>query len=181
MNTAKKSKTFVLDTSAILSGKPINFDNVKLVTTQGVSDELKPGGRDYREFQFLIEKGLTICLPSKNSINKIRETSTETGDVDRLSKTDIEVLALAYEIKKEESQEPIILTDDYSIQNIADYLNIGYMSISQSGITKRFKWTYRCRGCGKKFKDNISICPICGADTKKIISSKNDIKKRDTK
>jgi UPF0271 protein len=177
MNTTKKSKTFILDTSAILSGKPINFDNVNLVTTQGVSDELKPGGRDYQQLQFLIEKGLTIRLPSKDSINYIKKTSTETGDIGRLSKTDIEVLALAYEIKKEEDEEPVILTDDYSIQNIADYLNIGYMSISQTGITKRFKWTYRCRGCGKKFKDNISICPICGADTKKIISSKKDFNK----
>ena len=181
MNTVKKSKTFILDTSAILSGKPINFDNVNLVTTQSVSDELKPGGRDYREFQFLIEKGLTIRLPSKNSIDKIKKTSTETGDNGRLSKTDIEVLALAYEIKNEPDQEVFILTDDYSIQNIADHLNIEYLSISQTGITKRFKWTYRCRGCGKKFKDNISICPICGADTKKIISSKKDIIKRDTK
>ena len=90
-------------------------------------------------------------------------------------------MALSLDIKSEK-KEIIILTDDYSIQNVAHVTNINFESISQSGITKKFKWVSRCRGCGKKFKDNISVCPICGADTKNIISIKKDIdKNRDRK
>lgn len=177
MNTKKKTKIFILDTSAILSGKPINLDKVKMVTTPGISKELKPGGRDYQSFQFLIERGLSIRSPSKESINKIKTTSNKTGDANRLSKTDVEILALALDISKDDEKEAIILTDDYSIQNVANVLNIKFETISQSGITKRFKWTCRCRGCGKKFKENIRICPICGAETKTVISSKKVIKK----
>lgn len=172
----KKIKVFILDTSAILSGKPINLDNVKIVTTPGVSKELKPGGRDYRFYQFLIERGLSILSSSKESINKIKTTSDKTGDASRLSNTDVEILALALDISKDDEKEPIILTDDYSIQNVAHVLNIPFEAISQSGITKRFKWACRCRGCGKKFKENIKICPICGAETKTVISSKKVIK-----
>jgi len=172
----KKIKVFILDTSAILSGKPINLDNVKIVTTPGVSKELKPGGRDYRFYQFLIERGLSILSSSKESINKIKTTSDKTGDASRLSNTDVEILALALDISKDDEKEPIILTDDYSIQNVAHVLNIPFEAISQSGITKRFKWAARCRGCGKKFKENIKICPICGAETKTVISSKKVIK-----
>ena len=171
-----KIKVYILDTSAILSGKPINFDNASMVTTPGISKELEPGGRDYQSFQFLIEKGLSVHSPSKESTDKIKAISDKTGDANRLSKTDIEIIALALDINKDNEKEAIILTDDYSIQNVAHVLNIPFEAISQSGITKRFKWAARCRGCGKKFKENIKICPICGAETRTVISSKKVIK-----
>jgi len=181
MNSNKKSKVVIIDTSAVLSGKPINFDDVIVVTTQSVSDELKPGGKDYQTFQFLIEKGLKINFPSMESIVKTRDISSRTGDIGRLSKTDIDILALALDFSRERDKEPVILTDDYSIQNVANVLNIKFESISQQGIKKRFKWSYRCRGCGKKFEEYIKVCPICGAATKNIISRKTNIKKRDLK
>jgi UPF0271 protein len=177
MNLNKKSKIFILDTSVILSGKPIDFDNVVLVTASSVYDELTPGGRDYQRFQLLIEKGLSILSVSKESVNKVNIAATETGDAGRLSKTDFEILALALDITKKHDKVPIIITDDYSIQNVADYLKIRFKSFSQSGITKRFKWTCRCLGCRKQFKDNISYCPICGAETQKIISEKRSLRK----
>ncbi len=177
MISKKKSKIFILDTSAVLSGKPINLANTMMVTTPCVSRELKPGGRDYQTFQFLLEKGLVIHSPSKESTDKINNVSLETGDIDRLSDADKEILALALDINKDEEKESIIITDDYSIQNIAHVLNIKFESISQSGITKKFKWIYQCRGCGKKFKENIKTCPICGARTKNIVSHKENIER----
>ena len=177
MDTKKKTKIFVLDSSAILSGKPIDLDNAKMITAPGIYKELKPGGRDYQSFQLLIERGLSIQTLSKESYDKIKKISGKTGDVNRLSKTDIEILALALDINKADEKEAIILTDDYSIQNVANVLNIKFETISQSGITKKFKWTCRCRGCGKNFKENIRICPICGAETKTVIFSKKIIKK----
>jgi len=170
-----KKQFFIIDTSAILSGKPINLDNANMSTTPGVSEELKPGGRDYRTFQLLQEKGLIIQSPSKESVNKINKTAEETGDKERLSTADIEILALALDINKDVNKETIILTDDYSIQNVANTLNIKFQSFSQRGITKKFKWMYRCPGCGKRFKESIKICPICGSETKISISHKEHI------
>ena len=175
MTIKNKTKIFIIDTSAILSGKPINLDDVKIVTTPSISGELRPGGRVYQSFQFLIEKGLFFKKPSKESVDKVNIAINKTGDINRLSKTDIEILALALDFEKE--NEPIILTDDYSIQNVAHFLKIKFETISQSGIIKRFKWTCRCRGCGKKFKENIKICPICGTETRTVISGKENIKK----
>jgi UPF0271 protein len=171
-----KPKIFIIDTSVILSGKPISLKNGKMVTTQGVSKELTPGGKDYQNFQFLIEKGLSVYSPTKESIKHVRLLSEETGDINRLSDTDTEILALAFEINNEDKEEPIILTDDYSIQNVANKLKIKFESVSQSGIKKRFKWQSRCTGCGKKFKDNINICPICGSTTKSIVTNMENIK-----
>jgi UPF0271 protein len=175
MDNNKKTKIFILDTSAVLSGKPIDLGNSKMLTVMDISNEIKPGGRDYRSFQFLMEQGLALQSPTKESVDKVKDTSNKTGDVNRLSKIDIDILALALDIGKREGNEPIILTDDYSIQNVANFLNIKFETINQSGITKKFKWGCRCRGCGKKFKENIKICPICGADTKTVISNKKDL------
>jgi len=177
MRCKKKSKVFIIDTSAVLSGKTIDLENAEMVTVLGVSKELKPGGRDFQVFQFLKEKGLKINSPSKESIDRVNFVSLETGDKDRLSDPDKEVLALALDINKNDDKEAIVLTDDYSIQNLAHVLNIKYESISQSGITKKFKWTYQCSGCGKKFKENIKTCPICGADIKNIISRRENIER----
>jgi UPF0271 protein len=171
-----KKQLFIIDTSAILSGKPINIASENMVTTSSVSDEFKPGGKDYRNFQFLKEKGLLAKLPSKESISLIKSSAEETGDLYRLSSADIEILALALEVNNEKNKEAVILTDDYSIQNVANSLNIKFQSISQRGITKKFKWLYRCPGCGKQFKESIRICPICGTETKISIGNKYQMK-----
>ena len=175
MSTKKKTKIYILDTSAILSGKPIDFD-AEILTTTGVTKEIGPGGKDYFLFQVLLEKKLSIHSPSKDSIKKVNTTSLVTGDSNRLSEVDKELLALALDVKKE-GKKPVIITDDYSIQNTANTLKIEYIGINQQEITRKFKWIYRCRGCGKKFKENIQICPICGDKTKSIILKKENLKK----
>jgi len=174
MTHIKKTKVFIIDTSAILSGKPINIIG-DMVTSSSVSDEFSPGGRSYRSFQFLVEKGLKVMFPSSESVNKINRKSVEIGEENRLSKADKDILALALDFLKLNNKEVIILTDDYSIQNIAVVFKIKFESVNQIGITKKFKWSYRCQGCGKKFKEHINICPICGAEIKTIISNKKTI------
>jgi len=169
-----KKCIYILDTSAILSGKPLNFNENKIISSELIKNEIRPGGKDYKNFLYLLEQGLILVKPKIKSINEIKEISKRTGDISRLSKVDIEILAIGFEYDKNNSNV-IILSDDYSIQNIASFLKIKYEIVSQKGITKRFKWIYRCQGCGKKFKDNIKICPICGAKTKTVISKKSDI------
>jgi len=169
-----KSKIYILDTSAILSGKNTIFTSGS-VTCTGVSEELQPGGKDYQYFQFLKEKGLKILSPQKKYLEKIKEYAKKTGDLGRLSEIDIELLALAIEIKNKGENDPILITDDYSIQNLANTLDIKFETISQNGITEKFKWINKCQGCGKKFKENINSCPICGSKTKKVVIKKNSL------
>jgi len=171
-----KKTIYIIDTSAILSGKIIDLENEKIVTVHNIKQEINPPGNDYIQFQLLIEKGLVFNQPSKSSIERIEEESKKTGDFERISKIDTEILALALEYKNEGIYTPVILTDDYSIQNMANFLNIKFISISQKGITKRFKWIYRCQGCGKKFKDNIKICPICGSELKKKLNRRDNLR-----
>jgi UPF0271 protein len=170
-----KKQFFIIDTSAILSGKPIRLDNISIVTTPAVSNELSPGGRDFRTFELLKETGLAIHAPSKEAINRVKKTAQETGDDSRLSLADIEIVALAIDINKESNQEATILTDDYSIQNIASTLQIKFQVFSQKGITKKFKWVSRCPGCKKQFNEITKICPVCGTITKSYMLHKKNL------
>ena len=171
----KKQKIIIIDTSAILSGKQISIDDAKMITTPGVSSELRPGGRDYRAFEHLMEKGLIIESPSQDSIKKIKKTAEETGDIQRLSSADIEILALAVDISITGEKELLLLTDDYSIQNVAEALKIPFQGVSQQKITKKFKWLCCCPGCGKRFSESRKICTICGTATKLVPLRKDDV------
>ena len=170
-----KKQVFVIDTSAILSGKPIHFNNKKIVTTPAVSDELNPGGRDFRTFELLKATGLAIHAPSKEAINHVQKTAQKTGDDSRLSLADIEIVALAIDINNDPDQEATILTDDYSIQNVASTLRIQFQAFSQNGITKKYKWVSRCPGCKKQFNEITKICPICGTIIKSSVLYKKKL------
>ncbi len=83
-----------------------------------------------------------------------------TGDSRRLSETDIEVLALALELGYQ------IVTDDYSIQNLATVLGVPFRGLDQKGIGAVFEWEARCKGCGKRFPAAVKECDICGSETR---------------
>lgn len=168
-----KKKVYVVDTSAILTGKPLDFD-AYFVTTPSVDAELSEGGRDYRNLQFLKEKGLRVSSPTKEAVKRVRSVAEETGDLVRLSDADIELLALAVDEEKR-VDAVTILTDDYSIQNVAFSLGIPFESISEKGITKKFIWRYMCVGCKRKYKEHIKTCPICGKEVKTIVQHATDV------
>jgi len=173
----KECIVYLIDTSAILSGKPLNFTEEKCVTTPKIAEELSPGGKDYFHFQMLCEKGLMIMKPSMKSTSYINNIIEKYGEGKRLSTADKELLALAYELKQNNKQIPVIISDDYSIQNIANDLQIKVNPINQKEITKSFKWGFRCSGCRKIINEDVDVCPICGSSVKPIVINKKPLKK----
>lgn len=120
-------------------------------------------------FQYLREKGLQLHRPSNKALEKIQHAIEQMGEKKRLSTADQSVLALAFDLNETEGKKAIILSDDYSIQNIASVLHIHFQSVSQKGITKTFKWIRRCRGCGRKLSEEETECPICGSSAKFVV------------
>ena len=97
---------------------------------------------------------------SQGSLNKVREAAARTGDIGRLSPVDLTVLALAVDVGG------TIWSDDYSIQNVASVMGIGFRAVGMKGIKKTFRWKYRCVGCGKRYNESMPDCPICGSQLK---------------
>ncbi|MCS7144602.1 MAG: NOB1 family endonuclease [Archaeoglobaceae archaeon] len=107
-------------------------------------------------------KDLRVESASQESLKMVIEVSNKTGDIHKLSETDLKVLAKALD-EKEKGNEVVLVTDDYSIQNVAMALGINFENVIHPRISKGFKWVRVCRGCGRKVDSNI--CPICGCET----------------
>ena len=149
---------YVLDTSAILSGKDLPAD-CELYSSPKILDELRQG-RMRRRLDFLIESGMKILSPSEDTLVEVVQAAEKSGDISRVSEADLEILGLAKELKA------TLLTDDYSIQNLASILHVDYMGISQDGIIKTLKWRIRCKGCGRFWDTMHPSCPVCGSELK---------------
>ncbi len=148
-------KVFIIDASAIFFKKVYGNS----VTVSDVIDEVKD---DDSRLYLAITK-IKVEEPSKDSIKFIEQMAKSTGDIYKLSKSDIKLIALAYE-KKKSGKKVAILTDDYSIQNLAKSLGLETESVIQKGITKTFRWIKVCRGCGRVLNAKTNVCPICGCE-----------------
>jgi len=147
-------KVFVIDSSVIFLRKA---HYGKMVTIPEVVDEIK----DENSRLYLSLLDLKVEEASNESIDKVIKVAKKTGDIHKLSDTDIKLLAKALdEIKK--GNDAVLVTDDYSIQNVAMFLGLKIENIIQPTISKAFKWVKVCKGCGRKVEGDI--CPVCGSE-----------------
>ena len=142
-----------MDTSGLFGLEQLPPDWEAFVT-EGVLAELEKYN-DRRAENLL--PAIKVSQATTASLSKVKEAARGTGDSSRLSRTDMEVLALALELRA------AVVTDDYSIQNLAAVLGVEFMPMSMKGITKVLRWNYLCTGCGKVFKEPQPDCPVCGS------------------
>lgn len=168
-----QKQIFILDASAIIGGfyskKEANF------TTNNVIQEIK----DLKSSILLesaIEKGfIKIREPDEKDIKEIDAIIKDSGDILRLSNVDKNIIALALKYKKK-GFKPLVITDDYSIQNTLKTININYMSVLTNGIDEVINWVKKCKGCKKIYPSDYHYedCEICGSP---IFKKKIKIKK----
>lgn len=151
----------VLDTSALFSMQDLPPGEVYV--TPGVIAEL----RKYEDPRLRYwEDVLKVASPSPQAMDAVRRAAVRTGDDARLSPTDMEVLALALELKAE------LLTDDYSIQNLSRVIGVRYRGIGMKEIREVIRWKYRCTGCRREWDENHPDCPVCGSPLRSSRSRK---------
>ncbi|HZD12154.1 MAG TPA: hypothetical protein VE177_01370, partial [Candidatus Binatus sp.] len=118
-------RVLVLDTSAFIMG----FDPTgkgDAYTVHRVEDELAQGTMPYLRFRLSREKGsLVVRVPSDDARRTVEATTSRTGEAGFLSAADRDVVALALDLKIE-GHDPIVVSDDYGVQNLSEHLNLGY-------------------------------------------------------
>jgi len=149
-------ETYIIDSGAIFLRKAL-YEN--MITIPEVIDEIKDEDSKF----YLSLLNLRVEDVDDKYVKKAIEGAKKTGDVHRLSNTDIKLIAKAIEVcEKVGKDKVILLTDDYSIQNLAMYFGIKFENVVQKTISKVFKWVKVCKGCGRKIEDDV--CPVCGSE-----------------
>ncbi len=146
----------VLDASALLSGRQFPGE---LATVPNVLREIRRHGLT-PQLEAFVETQVRILSPTTVAVTRVGSAAKKTGDAQRLSPTDCELLALALE------QGATLVTDDYSIQNLCRALVIAYEPVLLPGIAEQWTWSYRCTGCGRTWPDWHDECPTCGSPLK---------------
>jgi len=144
----------VIDSSVIFLRKAV-YDN--MVTIPEVVSEII----DENSRLYFSVKSLRVESASEESMKVVLETARSTGDIHKLSETDVKLLAKALDELKM-GNDVVLVTDDYAIQNVAMKLGINFEGVIQRKISKGYKWVKVCRGCGRKVKGDV--CPVCGSE-----------------
>ncbi|EME42810.1 hypothetical protein DOTSEDRAFT_53814 [Dothistroma septosporum NZE10] len=104
MTSDKPVNTVVLDTGAIIKNEPavstLLSQAETLVTVPAIISEIKDAATRSR-VETTLKPFLTIRSPNPNSIKFVTDFARRTGDLAVLSKADIQIIALTYEIECE--------------------------------------------------------------------------------
>jgi UPF0271 protein len=159
----------VLDTSAFVAG----FDPFSVtedqVTVPKVEEEIKGNSMTLVRFKTAVENGkVRVEAPSEDFSNRVKASADRVGDSFFLSETDLQILALALELKAE-GCTPQIVTDDYSIQNVATQNGIEFVSLATFGIRRLLDWVRYCPACHREYPPdyNSTTCTVCGTALKR--------------
>lgn len=149
----------ILDASAFYAGIPF-LGSAKCYTTSSVFDEIKHIKKSFAATEALIDAGnLQIKEPDARFIDAAKKLAQKSGDLVKMSEPDLSVIALALELK---DFNPLIVTDDYAITNVAELSSIKVSHVMSKGITKVGNWIRYCSACSILYGKNEKTCNICG-------------------
>ena len=174
----RKSPIIILDAGGLIAGMDIYTPEqiIQVFTSFSIiAEEVKSSVVRSRIDSFILSKNLELVEPPENFYETVKKLSYQSGDLNSLSENDMGILAVSLFLKESYIQQfdckPDIklITDDYSVQNIAILLNIETQSYKQPGIKKYIKWQIYCRGCFKVYSPESfgKNCPICGDKIKR--------------
>lgn len=162
-------RVIALDTSAFLAG----FDPFSLgteqVTTPKVAEEILRNSMIKMRFETAVESGkVKVKAPTKKASEAAKASASNVGDSFKLSEADMQLLALSLELKSE-GYTIQIATDDYSIQNVATKMDIGFLALATFGIKRPLEWIRYCPACHRQYPADCKFkgCQVCGTELKR--------------
>ena len=144
-----------------------------------VTDELRQQtGPSYRLSASTASGKTKVQSPSKSSLSEVLNEARALGDKVVLSGTDTSIVALALDLNKE-GKTPIIVSDDYAVQNVAEALKLNYQSLATFGIRAKFNWVLYCPACFRQYPNgDAQDCLVCGTKLKRKPVDKEAAKQR---
>ncbi|NVM18965.1 MAG: hypothetical protein HWN80_14720 [Candidatus Lokiarchaeota archaeon] len=174
----------VFDTNIFLTGIDFNYFKETIVSTPAIIQEIKvekykdQNRNILQRIELAIEmEKLTIKNPTEYFIKLVEKKSKVTGDINALSKTDVELVALALELMNTTDNEIILYTNDYSMENLCSALNLKFKALFKNGIKSKIFFEVYCPYCKIIYKseDLNKNCDRCGLKLKRRFLKKEKI------
>jgi UPF0271 protein len=146
-------------------------------TTPSVADELRVGSTAATRLTTAVNVGsLTVCAPAPATLATVRRVSQRLGDHRHLSRTDRTVLALTLELQQQ-GRAPVLVSDDYAVQNVAEHLDLAYAALTARSIRYRFLWVPYCPTCKRRYSADYvgATCEVCGSQLKRRVVKRTRI------
>jgi UPF0271 protein len=162
-------RVIVLDTSAFLAGYDAFSVSDEQVTVPEVEEEILRNSMVKLRFETAVESGkVKVKAPTQKSIEDAKTSASKVGDFHKLSGADMQLLALALQLQTEGFM-PQIVSDDYSIQNVAKQLGIEFLALATLGIKRQLEWIRYCPACYKQYPADSKFkeCQVCGTELKR--------------
>jgi len=159
----------LLDTSAFIAGYEILDSGTAHYTVPAVRDELERDELIKIRFDAGVQTGkIRVLAPQDRYLSKVKQVLLKLGEAGSASEADSELLALCLQLRAE-GKSPLLLSDDYSIQNLANHLDIKHRGMATRGIQRRISWSIYCPGCRRRFDEPQpeDACPVCGTTLKR--------------
>jgi UPF0271 protein len=166
----------VVDTSALMAQVQYAAPDVELATTPLLLDEMHKHGLEETVQTLVDTQKMRILAPTQASLKTVVEAAKSLGDLKYLSEPDQQLLALALDLSQQ-GYRAVVLTDDYSIQNVAQRLSIDIRGVGQAGIRSVIEWETYCSACHRRFPSGAKgdICPVCGTPLKRRARRKQQV------
>ncbi|WNY23446.1 hypothetical protein MmiHf6_07530 [Methanimicrococcus hongohii] len=162
-------KKYIADSAVFIMGNcPIAAAD--MVTIPHVQDEMRSEDASLR-YDIYVAEGLMVEAVEDVFADAVKEQASQTRDIEKLSSTDIGILAKALEYHEKIGDDAVLITDDFAVQNIAARLGIAVMPVAQRVISDQIIWQKQCIGCFRHFKDGEE-CPVCGSPLRKKMKKK---------
>lgn len=158
-----------MDTSAFVAGFDPFSISEEQYTVPLVKEEFAGNTLAWTRITTAMESGkLQVKMPDTFFIEKVKVAASAVGDFFYLSETDMQVLALALQLKAQ-GYAPLIATDDYSIQNVAKHLGVEFAPLATFGIRQPLRWIRYCPACHRKYPADYKskTCNVCGTELKR--------------
>ena len=172
-------RAVILDSSAFIAGYDPSSVWDEQYSVPMVREELTEGSLPRLRFDAAMNEGrLKVMEPESKFIDEAKRLSSEVGDITYLSDVDLQVLALAIQMKSS-GYSTSIVTDDYSIQNVAKRMNINFIPLTTLGIRFQLRWTLYCPACRREYPQDYKskVCEVCGTELRRKPLSKTPIKR----
>ncbi|MFQ5710183.1 MAG: NOB1 family endonuclease [Candidatus Geothermarchaeales archaeon] len=166
----RKEKNYVVD----VAGLTLHIRGGSLYTTPQIIGEVRESLREALIRSRVEGRAIIIREAEPKYVKRALAEADKMGDRRVLSEADVSLLALFLEMC-DQGEGPVLLTDDYALQNIASSLGLEVQTIVGRKIREIIIWKVYCPLCNKSFSPDFrgDRCPECLTPlTRKAISKR---------